>query len=119
MGIAHIAVSVLLAAALTFSVGADFLRYGRVLDAMTRVGVPHSWLPALGVLKAAGALGLLVGLGVPLIGTAAALGVVAFFATAVGTHLGAHDNSFGLAVAFGVLAVAALMLGLPAVGTPA
>ena len=35
---------------------------------MTKWGGSHSWLFTLGILKAAGALGLLVGIGIPLIG---------------------------------------------------
>jgi len=41
---------------------------------MARLGLPERWLPLLGILKAAGAPGLLVGIGVPVIGTAAAAG---------------------------------------------
>jgi hypothetical protein len=52
----------------------------------------------LGTLKAAGALGLLIGIRVPLIGIAAAVGLVLFFVGAIVTHLRAHDYSFGLAV---------------------
>jgi hypothetical protein len=67
----------------------------------------------LGTLKAAGALGLLVGLiGVPLIGTAAAVGLILFFVGAIITHLRVRDYSIGPAAAFLLLAVAALVLGL-------
>jgi hypothetical protein len=61
-------------------------------------------------LKAAGALGLLVGIGVPVIGTAAAVGLVLFFVAAIITHLRARDYSLGPAVVFLLLAVAALVL---------
>jgi hypothetical protein len=76
--------------------------------------VSESWITPLGILKAAGAIGLLVGIGVPLIGTAAAIGLILFFVGAIITHLRAHDYSFGLAVAFLLLAVAALVLRLAA-----
>ena len=68
----------------------------------------------LGTLKAAGAIGLLVGIAVPQIGIAAAVGLVLFFVAAIITHLRAHDYSFGLAVVFLLLAVAALVLRLVA-----
>jgi DoxX-like family len=109
---AYAVVSVLLAAYLAFSAAADFVRYRRVLVAMARASVPDSWLPLLGTLKAAGALGLLVGLGVPLLGTAAAVGVVLFFVGAFVVHLRAHFYSFGFAGSFLALAVAALALAL-------
>ena len=66
----------------------------------------------LGILKAAGAIGLLIGIGASLIGTAAAAGLVLFFIAAIITHLRARDYSFGLAVVFLMLAVGALVLKL-------
>lgn len=42
-------------------------------------GGSHSWLLTLGALKGAGARGLLVRIGVPQIGIAAAIGLVLFF----------------------------------------
>ena len=56
----------------------------------------------------------MVGIGVPLIGTAAAIGLMVFFDGAIITHLRARDYSFGLAVVFLLLAVAALVLRLVA-----
>ena len=79
---------------------------------MAKVGVSESWLTTLGILKAAGALGLLIGIRVPLIGIAAAVGLVLFFVGAIVTHLRARDYSFGLAVVFLLLAIAALVLRL-------
>ena len=115
----------LLVAYLTFSVTADVARYHRVLTAMANANVPESWLTTLATLKAAGALGLLVGIGVPLIGTttpaisttaaaigtAAAVGVIVFFVGALITHLRARDPSLAPATVFLLLAVATLVLG--------
>ena len=112
---AYVVVTVLAAASI-FSATCDFVRYKQVSAAMARAGVPESWMTMLGILKAAGALGLLVGIGVPLIGTAAAVGLILFFVAAIITHLCARDYSFGLAVVFLLLAVAALALGLNARG---
>ncbi len=102
-------------AANAFSGVAALAHFKPILPGMARAGVPESWLTTLGALKTAGALGLLVGLiGVPLIGTAAAIGLVLFFVGAIITHLRARDYSpqFGLAVGFLLLAVATLVLGL-------
>jgi hypothetical protein len=110
----YIVVTVLAAAANIFSAVCDFVRYKRVSIAMAKAGVPESWMTTLGILKAAGALGLLAGIGVPLIGTAAAVGLILFFVAAIITHLRARDYSFGLAVIFLLMAVAALALGLRA-----
>ncbi len=119
MFIAYVTVSGLLTAYLAFSVAADFARYHLVLTAMAKAGVPQSWLPTLATFKAAGALGLLVGIGVSLIGTAAvvigtaaALGVILYFVGAIITHLRARDYSLAPATVFLLLAVATLVLGL-------
>jgi DoxX-like family len=70
---------------------ADFIPAGFVLANSARVHVPRSWLPMLGILKLAGAIGLLVGLvGLPAIGIAAATGLVLFFIGAVIAHLRAR-----------------------------
>ena len=82
---AYIVVTVLAAAMTGYAAYVDFAGAEWVLDNMTKYGVPHSWLFLLGVLKTAGALGLLIGIGVPLIGAAAALGLVAYFVGAVVT----------------------------------
>jgi hypothetical protein len=106
----YLVVTFVTVAANVFSAVCDFVRYKQVAVAMDRAGVPQSWMTTLGVLKAAGALGLLVGLHVPLIGTAAAVGLILFFVGAIITHLRARDYSFGLATVFLLLAVAALAL---------
>ena len=123
---AYVVVGGLLVAYLAFSVVADVARYHRVLTAMADANVPESWLTTLATLKAAGALGLLVGIAVPLIGTttagismaaaaigtAAAVGLILFFVGAVITHLRARDYSLVPATVFLLLAVATLVLGL-------
>jgi hypothetical protein len=70
---------------------ADFIPAGFVLANSAEVGVPRSWLPALGAAKLAGAVGLILGLiGLRALGIAAATGLVLFFVGAVATHLRAR-----------------------------
>jgi hypothetical protein len=109
---AYIVVTLLAAAANIFSATCDFVRYEKVSIAMAKAGVPKSWMTTLGILKAAGALGLLVGIGVPLIGIAAATGLILFFVGAIITHLRGRDYSLGPAIVFLLLAVTALGLRL-------
>ena len=109
---AYLIVTILAAAANIFSATCDFVRYEKVSIAKAKAGVPESWMTMLGILKAAGALGLLVGIAVPLIGTAAAVGLILFFVGAIITHLRGRDYSLGPAVVFLLLAVAALALRL-------
>jgi DoxX-like family len=69
----------------------DFIPAGFVLANSANVHVPRSWLPMLGALKLAGALGLLVGVvGLPVIGIAAATGLVLYFIGAVIAHVRAR-----------------------------
>lgn len=91
---------------------ATFARAKFVVANFGEVSVPGSWVPALAALQAAGAAGLLLGLlGVPVIGIAAAVGLVLFFTGAVIMHLraGAYRSIPSPAV-FLVLAAATLAL---------
>ncbi len=63
---AYIVVTFFTAVANTYGAIVDFRRPQWVLDNIAKWGGSHSWLFPLGVPKAAGALGLLVGIGVPL-----------------------------------------------------
>ncbi|GAB3457847.1 DoxX family protein [Actinophytocola sediminis] len=84
--------------------------------ALATVGVPESWLVfPIGVLKVAGAAGVLLGaLWAPPLGTAAAIGLVLYYVCAVYTHVrvGDYRFQFGLATGFLALAVATLSLDL-------
>jgi hypothetical protein len=96
---------------------ADLCKVQNVIDNAKAVHVPLSWLPMLGILKLAGALGLAVGLaGIEPIGVAAGAGLVGFFAIAVGAHVRAHVlhniafPGFYLALAIGSLVSATSQL---------
>jgi hypothetical protein len=108
----YVGVTVLAAAASAYAATADFLRLRWIFDNMTKMGVPHSWLVPLGTLKAAGTLGLLIGIGVPLVGIAAAVGLILFFVGAVLTHVRAHaeTSTYPYPVGFLLLAVGSLVL---------
>ncbi len=95
---------------------ADLAQARFVLGNMAEVGVPRSWLVPLGLLKAAGAAGLLIGLlSVRPLGIAAGIGLMLFFIGALAVHVRARvfhniafpGTYFALAVASTVLAVAA------------
>jgi hypothetical protein len=113
---AYLVVTLLAIAANGFSGVAALVHFKPILPRMAKASVPESWLTfPIGTLKTAGAVGLLLGLlGVPLVGTAAAISLILFFVCAIYTHVRASDYSpqFGLAVGFLSLAVAALMLGM-------
>jgi DoxX-like family len=89
---------------------ADFASAKFVLKNSAQVGVSTRWLPVLGALKVAGAVGLLLGLlGVRPIGIAAALGLVAFFIGAVATHVRARVF-YNIAFPMAYLALAVVSL---------
>ncbi len=84
----YLIVTILTAAANIFSATCDFIRYDKVSIAMAKAGVPES--------------------DVPVIGIAAAVGLIVFFVGAIITHLRGRDYSLGPAMLFLLLAVAAL-----------
>lgn len=115
MSTTYVAVTLAAVAANGFSGIAALLHFRPIMRGMAEAGVPVSWLTfPIGTLKTLGALGLAVGLAYHPLGVAAAIGLVLFFVCAVYTHILAGDYSpqFGLAIAFLVLNVAVLALGL-------
>jgi len=74
--------------------------------------VPRSWVPVLGMLLAAGSLGLLAGFVVPLLGALAAAGLVLYFVGALIARLRVGSRQLvGWAVFFST-SVAALAVNL-------
>jgi len=83
MSTAYVVVTLLAAALAAFSATALLRRASWVVKPLSDYGVPQAWWPWLGSAKAAGALGLLVGLLVPAVGVAAGIGLVLYFTGAV------------------------------------
>ena len=91
MHIAYLVVTIVTIAATAASAVTDFARADFVLANSAEVGVPRSVLPWLATLKAAGAAGLLAGLlGMEVLGLAAAVCLVLFFAGAITVHIRAR-----------------------------
>jgi len=92
----------------------DFAKAGFVLKTADEVGVAHSWVPLLGAMKALAVLGLALGLlGVPLVGTAAAAGLAAFFVGAIVFHVRARVfHNIAAPVFYLALAAASLALSV-------
>lgn len=114
MSIAYLVVVVITVVLTAGIAAADYIPAKFVLANSAEVGVPRSWLPALGTAKMAGAVGLVVGLlGLPAIGIAAAIGLVAFFVGAVVTHIRA-GVFYNIAFPGAYLALSAASLALMA-----
>jgi len=94
-------------AAVTYLIGHD---YPKAQVEIKRL--PLSWMPRLGIVLAAGSVGLLAGFAVPLVGLLAAAGLVLYFIGALIAHMRVGSrNLVGWAVFF-VSAVATLVLNL-------
>lgn len=93
-----LAVAALTVLANGFEMVAGFARAAFVAQNAAKVGLAPKWIVPLAVLKGAGALGVLLGmLGVPLVGDAAAIGLVLFFVGAMIAHVRArvfHNIAF-------------------------
>ncbi len=112
MFVAYVAVTVITIVANAVVAVADLLPAKFVLANSAEVGVPRSWLPLLGTLKAAGAAGLVIGLlGVRFLGIAAAIGLILFFTGALITHLRARVlYNIAYPTTYWLLAIASLVL---------
>ncbi|MER7959240.1 DoxX family protein [Streptomyces sp. NPDC096030] len=77
-----------------------------------KLGVPQSWMRPLGTLLGAGAMGLLAGIGVPVLGVLAAAGLVLYFIGALWAHLRVGDYVLGPWFVFFCLPVAALVMNV-------
>ncbi|MFK8844222.1 DoxX family protein [Streptomyces sp. Ac-502] len=90
MSAAHLTTTLLAAAMAGFSATVSLLNTTWAERSLTDYGVPRSWWTWLGVAKAAGAAGLLVGLFLPVVGVMAGIGLALYFAGAVITLIRAH-----------------------------
>lgn len=95
---------------------ADFTRARFVLANSAELGIAEKWVLPLGLLKVAGAAGLVLGLlGVRLVGLAAAVGLVLFFAGALFVHVRARVfHNIAAPGLFFVMAIASLITGFVA-----
>jgi len=113
MFVGYVAVAVPAAAMNLWAASLDFRRAEMPVANAGKVGVPPTWLLPLGALKLAGALGLIVGIIVPLVGIAAAIGLILFFVCAIFAHLRVGwYATLPFPMAFLLLAVGALVLCL-------
>jgi hypothetical protein len=109
MHVSYLVVTVLVALANGYAASLNFVGAESVKVVADRVQVSRRWMVPLGALLASGAVGLLVGFAVALLGMAAAVGLVVYFICAVSVHLRVGDRQLGGAVFFLFLAVAALI----------
>lgn len=90
MSEAYVITTVLAAAANIYAASNDFGGLDWVRANMKRLKIPQHRLPILGFLKTAGAIGLVLGIRFPIIGVAAAAGLVLFFMGAIAVTIRAR-----------------------------
>lgn len=115
MLVALVVVTVIAIAANAAESVANFMGAAWVKRNSRAVGVPDSWLPFLGVVKGAAALGLAAGFVWRPLGVAAAIGLVVFFVLATALHVKERvfHNFYG-PLGFLALSVAVLWLMIAA-----
>jgi hypothetical protein len=108
MHIAYLVITVLAALATGYAAALNFVGAESVTIVADRVLISQRWMVPFGIVLASGAAGLVAGFAVPMLGLAAAAGLVAYFICAVIAHLRVRDRRIGGAVFFLILAAAAL-----------
>ena len=106
--VTYLVITVLAAVASGYAACLNFVGVESVKVVADRVQVSRRWMLPLGALLASGAGGLLAGFAVPVLGTAAAIGLVLYFICAVTAHLRVRDHQISGAVFFLLLAATAL-----------
>jgi hypothetical protein len=109
MHIVYVLIMIVAALAYAYAACLNFIGAESVKIVADKVQVSHKWMIPFGVLLASGAVGLIVGVAVPALGTAAAVGLVVYFICALGAHIRVRDPQIAGAVSFLVLAVIALI----------
>jgi hypothetical protein len=112
MSVVYVVVTVVTILVNVWAAVSDFAGAKFVLANSAELGISRSWLLPLGLLKVAGAVGLLGGLlGFRSIGIAAAIGLVLFFLGAVVLHVRARVfHNMVYPAGFLALAIASLAL---------
>lgn len=106
MNIALIAVAGLLGLIALGSAAGKLRRVPSVVESMHSVGVSDSQMRGLALIEILGALGLVIGIWIPVLGTLAAAGLAIYFAGAVVAHVRAKDSAKELAPALVILLIA-------------
>jgi len=112
MGIAYLVIAIVLASMVLFS-GIGKLRNDPHIVKVIHetVGVPMKYFPLLAACEIAGAVGLVLGIWCPILGIAAATGLVIYFVGAVVSHVRVNDlKGIGPAAMLLTTSAAALIL---------
>ena len=112
MHVTYVVITILAALANGYAASLNFVGADSVRVVADKVQVSQRWMIPFGVLLASGAAGLVTGFAVPVLGTAAAVGLVLYFVCALSAHVRVRDPKIAGAVSFLALAAAALIADL-------
>lgn len=103
MNIALVILATLLGLMTAFSAVGKFSRNHKAVDMLRQLGITDSQISLLGIVEVLGALGLLIGIWVPILGLLAAIGFVLYFLGALIKHVRAKDPMKDMAPALVLL----------------
>ena len=106
MGIALIVLATLLGIAAAGSAVQKLRRDATVVASMHAVGVRDPQIPILAILELLGVVGLIVGIWIPFVGMAAAIGLALYFLGAVIAHIRVKSSPKEAAPAFIIMLIA-------------
>jgi DoxX-like family len=112
MHVTYVVIAIMASIVNGYAASLNFVGAKSVKLVADRVQVSNRWMAPLGSLLACGAIGLLVGIALPALGIAAAIGLILYFICAVSAHLRVRDWGIGGALFFLLLAAAALATDL-------
>ena len=112
MGMAYLVVTVVAAGMAAFSAVGKLRHDPKIVHVVHEiVGVPLNYFPHLAACEIAGALGLVLGIWRPWVGTAAGIGLVVYFVGAIVSHLRVGDwKGIGPAAFMLIISATALVL---------
>jgi uncharacterized membrane protein YphA (DoxX/SURF4 family) len=88
----------------------DFIKPKQLVEGMSKLRIPTNALPALGVIKIAAAIGLIIGFGNIRLAEVTGACLCAYFAIATTTHTRVKDSMRDTAPAFILLVVSVLFV---------
>ena len=91
MNIALVILATLLGLVTAFSAFGKFSKNPKAVDMLRQLGITDSQIRTLGIVEVLGALGLLVGIWIPILGLLAAIGFVLYFLGALIMHVRSKD----------------------------
>ena len=109
MNIALVILTALLGLVTTFSAVGKFTMNEKAVEMLHKLGLTDDKIRMLGAIEVAGALGLLIGIWIPILGLLAAIGFVLYFLGALIMHIRSKDAAKDMAPALVLLVLSIIV----------